>query len=154
MIWHRIDDIGQGDQGIKIVKCKAHMTKAAIIIADSAQQEIPHVNIEADSWAKQGAGLDHPVEWHVQALSDQHKKIKGIMNYLAYIEVNTRDINGDRADAQRKGDTVKQKGDKRKRGRPRGSKPSERYYFEGQAWTPHKHAYDKGDKGDKNGRAV
>ncbi len=30
------------------------------------------------------------------------------MSYLAYIEVNTRDINGDRADAQRKGDNVKQ----------------------------------------------
>ncbi len=66
------------------------------------------------------------------------------MKYLAYIEVNTRDINGDRADAQRKGDKVKQKGAERKRGRPRGSKPSGQEHWEGQVWTPHKHAYDKG----------
>ena len=76
------------------------MTEAAIQRTEHEQQKVAYLNSAADGWAKQGAATDHPVEWHVQALSDQQTKIKGSMKHLAYIEVNTHDVNGDRSDAQ------------------------------------------------------
>ena len=144
MIWHHIDDIGIGEYGIQILKCKAHMTEAAIQRTEREQQKVAYLNKAADGWAKQGAETDHPVEWHVQALNDQQTKIRGIMKYLAYIEVNTRDVNGDRSDAQKKSEKVKKIG-KRRRGRPPGKhRPLGHARWEGQEWKPHVHAYDKG----------
>ena len=70
MVWHRVDDIGMGEHGVQIVKCKAHMTEAAIRQAEPAQQHVACLNKAADGWAKHGAEADHPVQWHVQALGE------------------------------------------------------------------------------------
>ena len=85
MIWHHIADIGLGENGIMIVKCKAHMTKKAMSTSTADQVEIAMMNAAADDWAKQGAEADHPIEWHVKALSEQHKKVESIVRYLAFV---------------------------------------------------------------------
>ena len=62
---------------------------------------------------------------------------------MAFIEVTSRDINGDRADAQKKADKLVVKRGGKKRGRP--PRPSRAHLWEGQEWRPHSQPYDKGD---------
>ena len=145
LIWHHIEDIGFGSEGITVVKCKAHVTKKAISEATDEQREIIELNVAADDWAKRGAKADHPIEWHVQAKKEQHDKIMGIVKFLAYVEVTSRDINGDRSGAQKKAEKIKVKKGGKKRGRPpRSSRPREVHLWEGQEWGPLSHPFDKG----------
>ena len=57
-IWHVIDDIGVGPNGIEVRKCKSHVSKRTRATLSAEAQEIFSGNDEVDSFAKQGAGLD------------------------------------------------------------------------------------------------
>ena len=100
-VWERIIDIGIGEHGVMFDKCKAHIKNAAYAALSPVKQHIAWLNREADEWAKQGADADQPVQWHVQALNDQHEKVKSIALYMAHIEIGTKDANGDRVMCKR-----------------------------------------------------
>jgi len=131
-VWERIIDIGIGEHGVVFDKCKAHITNAAYAALPPVKQHIAWLNREADEWAKQGADADQPVQWHVQALNDQHEKVKSIALYMAHIEIGTKDANGDRVDVQKIGKKERKRRQRRPPRAPRQPvRPHELRYVHG-----------------------
>ena len=65
------------------------------------QQHVTQLNRLSDTWAKHGADADNVVRWHVQAVVEQQEKVVEVARFMAYMEVQTRDTNGDRTDVQK-----------------------------------------------------
>ena len=97
-IWRCIQDIGQGEFGVQFAKCAAHRTKATAAKLPPFERYVYELNDVADSWAKHGADEDVPIQWHVQALRDQHDKVRSVARFMAHVEAATRDGHGGRID--------------------------------------------------------
>jgi len=100
LIWLHLDDIGLGAHGVIIAKCAAHLTRAQRNNLDPFQAYVSELNEVADSWAKHGADMDVAVQWHVQALHDQHAQVKSLAKLMADVEQGTRGAQGGRIDTQ------------------------------------------------------
>eukprot|EP00973_Karenia_brevis_P003272 450364-Karenia_brevis.AAC.1 len=87
MIWHILGDIGTDAHGARILKCRAHQSKAKIQKLAHEEQEIAAGNHEADEWAKAGAEEDTADKYHCQVLADDADKVKGIIDYMADLTV-------------------------------------------------------------------
>jgi len=85
MLWHHIEDVGQGPEGVTFYKGKAHVSKAKVAAADLAAQRIYIANGHADGWAKQGAsiGVNEMLEFIDQAVTEQAKRVKGALDHMA-----------------------------------------------------------------------
>jgi len=90
-IWQYIDDIGLGAHGAVFAKCAAHLSQARRAELPPFQAHVSELNEVADSWAKHGADMDVPVQWHVQALKDQQAQVKSLAKLMAAVEQATRD---------------------------------------------------------------
>ena len=90
-IWQCIDDIGLGAHGAVFAKCAAHLSQARRAELPPFQAHVSELNEVADSWAKHGADMDVPVQWHVQALKDQQAQVKSLAKLMAAVEQATRD---------------------------------------------------------------
>jgi len=101
LIWHCLDDIGLSNGGVSMHKVKAHVTQSKLADMTSKQQRVTQLNRLSDTWAKHGADADNVVRWHVQAVVGQQEKVVEVARFMAYMEVQTRDTNGDRTDVQK-----------------------------------------------------
>jgi len=101
LIWHCLDDIGLSNDGVSMHKVKAHVTQSKLADMTSKQQHVTQLNRLSDTWAKHGADADNVVRWHVQAVVEQQEKVVEVARFMAYMEVQTRDTNGDRTDVQK-----------------------------------------------------
>ena len=90
LIWNKIEDIGV--DRVVVVKIKAHMSQAAILLLSSDQQALHKGNALADMWAKEGAELNgHDLGRDICA-QNLTAKIKGIMDYNVRFAIAAEEV--------------------------------------------------------------
>ena len=89
-IWIVLSDVGLGDQGIDIQKCKSHISKAARAELGAVARDIAKGNDEVDSYAKSGAAMDDMETCRAQALADAGDKVQGALKFIGALAVHAR----------------------------------------------------------------
>jgi hypothetical protein len=81
-IWRLLEDIELGPSGVRIVKCKAHVTEQRRHAMTGQQQHVQKGNDEADIFAKLGADADAADRYVCMAVDAAAAKVKGALEYM------------------------------------------------------------------------
>lgn len=93
-VWHYLDSIGLGPDGITVLKCKSHLSKAAVAALSADQQAVAKGNAEVDKYAKLGAELDTSETGRHETMQEAGARIKKVLRFVGAFSTKARTSEG------------------------------------------------------------